>query len=73
MSLVDLYRDGFNLTVPLAVETGNTFMGIAHYRSVIKPFENAVTTGLDTHLAARATATVDMDPNIHHEQPICSC
>jgi hypothetical protein len=69
--LKDLDFYGFVLTVSLAIKTGSTFMGVNHYRLVIKPFKNAVSARLDTHLAARATVEVDLDPNSHPTQLIC--
>jgi hypothetical protein len=41
-------------------------MRVGRYRPVVKPFEDAVSAGPDTHPAARATVAVYIDPNIHH-------
>jgi len=60
---IDLYGSGF--TVSFAVKTGCTFMGIYYYRRIVKPFDDAILTGLNTHLAARATIVIDLYSNMH--------
>ena len=69
LSDLDLY--GFSLTASLAVETDGAFMRVDHHRRSVEPFEDTVCAGLDTHLAARATVAVDLDPDSHPTQPTC--
>ena len=40
-------------------------MGVDHYRRFVKPFEDTISAGLYTHLAARATVIVDLYSNMH--------
>jgi len=61
---------GFSLTVSFAVKTGGTFIGVNHYRRFVKPFEDAISAGLHTHLAARATVIVDLYSDMHIQQSI---
>jgi hypothetical protein len=61
---------GFCFTVPFAVKTGNAVIRVNHYRRLVKPFEDPIPTGLDTHPAALATIVIDLYTNMHIKQSI---
>jgi len=67
-----LYLYGSYFTVSFAVKTGSTFMGVNHYRRLVKPFEDPILAGFNTHPAARATIIIDLYSNVCIENSLVS-